>query len=170
MLSGILIAGVLVAVTVAVHVAGVTVLLKALRRWSPIPPTHFWPITGQLVAIISFLLLLHVAEILVWGSFYLWWECLPDAEAAFYFSGVTYTTIGYGDLVLATPWRLLAPIEGLTGILMCGLSASLFFAVVSHIHFAVVSHIHQARHTPTSGAAELTDGGRNMERRGRKDE
>jgi multisubunit Na+/H+ antiporter MnhB subunit len=162
MLSGILIAGVLVAVTVAVHAAGVTVLLRALRRRIAIPPTHFWPITGLLVAMIWFLLLLHVAEILLWGSFYLWWECLPDAEAAFYFSGVTYTSIGYGDLVLATPWRLLAPIEGLTGILMCGLSTGLFFALVSHIH--------QARHTPTSGAAELTDGGRNMERRGRKDE
>ena len=60
----------------------------------------------------------------------------PDAEAAVYFSGVTYTTIGYGDLVLAKPWRLLAPIEGLTGILMCGLSAGIFFAVVSHIYQA----------------------------------
>ena len=145
MLSGILIPGVLVAVTVAVHAAGVAVLLKALRRWSAIPPRHFWPITGLLVAVIWFLLLLHLAEILVWGSFYLWWECLPDAEAAFYFSGVTYTSIGYGDVVLAKPWRLLAPIEGLTGILMCGVSTGLFFAVVSRIY--------QARHAPTSGAA-----------------
>jgi len=58
-----------------------------------------------------------------------------------------YTSIGYGDLVLAMPWRLLAPVEGLTSILMCGLSTGLFFAVVSHIH--------QARHAPTSAAAEL---------------
>lgn len=56
---------------------------------------------------------------------------MPDAESAFYFSGVTYTTVGYGDLVLPKPWRLLAPLEALTGILMCGLSTGLFFAVVS---------------------------------------
>jgi len=31
------------------------------------------------------------------------------AQAAFYFSGVTYTTLGYSDLVLAKPWRLLGP-------------------------------------------------------------
>jgi len=31
------------------------------------------------------------------------------------------------------PWRMLAPVEGLTGILMSGLSAGLFFAVVSRI-------------------------------------
>ena len=53
---------------------------------------------------------------------YLWRGCMPNAEAAFYFSGVTYTTLGYGDVVLAEPWRLLAPVEGLMGVLMCGLS------------------------------------------------
>ncbi|WP_436197450.1 ion channel [Paraburkholderia hospita] len=34
------------------------------------------------------------------------------------FRGVTYTTVGYGDLVLAKPWRVLTPIKGLTGALM----------------------------------------------------
>jgi hypothetical protein len=45
-------------------------------------------------------------------------------------------TIRYGDLVLAKPWRILGPVEGLTGILMCGLSAGLFFAIVSRIYQA----------------------------------
>ena len=50
--------------------------------------------------------------------------------AWFYFSAVTYTTVGYGDLVLPQEWRLVGAVEGLTGILMCGLSTGLFFAVV----------------------------------------
>ena len=79
------------------------------------------------------LLLIHAIEITVWALFYLWWKCLPDAESAFYFSRVTYATIGYGDLVLPTPWRMLAAVEGLTGILMCGLSAGLFVALASRI-------------------------------------
>ena len=140
--SIILIAVVLVAVTVAVHAAGITVLLKALRRWHAILPTRFWLITRLLVVMTWWLVLLHLAEILVWGLFYLWWGCLPDAEAAVYFSGVTYTTMGYGDLVLAKPWRVLAPIEGLTGILMGGLSTGVFVAVANHIY--------QAGHAPTS--------------------
>jgi len=41
------------------------------------------------------------------GLFYLWRGCVTDAETAFYFSGVTYTTLGYDDVVLAKPWRLL---------------------------------------------------------------
>ena len=137
MLSIILIAGVLVAVTVAVHAAGITVLLNALRRWHAIPPTDFWLITRLLVVVTWWLVLLHLAEISVWGLFYLWWGCLPDAEAAVYFSGVTYTSIGYGDLVLAKPWRVLAPIEGLTGVLMGGLSTGALFAVVTQIYRAV---------------------------------
>ena len=66
--------------------------------------------------------------------FFWWQKCLPDAESAFYFSGVTYTTLGYGDVVLPPEWRLLAPLEALAGILMCGLSAGLFFATVTAIY------------------------------------
>ena len=137
MLSIILIVGILVAVTVAVHAAGSAVLLKALRRWHAILPTRFWLITRLLVVVTWWLVLLQLAEILLWGLFYLWWGCLPDAEAAVYFSGVTYTTLGYGDLVLAKPWRVLAPIEGLTGVLMCGLSTGVFVAFVYRIYEAV---------------------------------
>ena len=130
----ILIAGVLVAVTVFVHVAGLTVLLMALRRWRATTLTRFWPISRLLIVMAWWLILCHLVEISIWGFFYLWSECLPDAEAALYFSGVTYTSIGYDDLVLAKPWRVLAPIEGLTGVLMCGLSASIFFAFVYNLY------------------------------------
>jgi ion channel len=83
---------------------------------------------------ILWLILLHLAEISIWSFFYLWRGCLPDAETAFYFSGVTYTTLGFGDVVLAKPWRLLAPVEGLIGVLMCGLSTGYFFVIVSRIY------------------------------------
>jgi hypothetical protein len=132
-ISIILIAWVLVAVTVAVHAAGLAALLSRWARWHALPPTRFWPITGLLIRVTWWLILIHLVEISVWGLFYLWKGCMPDAESAFYFAGVTYTTIGYGDLVLQEPWRMLGPIEGLTGILMCGLSAGTFFAVVSRI-------------------------------------
>ena len=87
--------------------------------------------TRRLIRVAWWLLLLHLAEISVWALFYWWQQCLPDAESSFYFSGVTYTTLGYGDLVLPQEWRLLGPVEGLTGILMCGLSTGFFFAVLS---------------------------------------
>ena len=88
----------------------------------------------MLLRMIWWLVLLHLVEISIWGFFYWWRGCLPNAEAAFYFSGFTYTTLGYGDIVLAKPWRLLGPIESLMGVLMCGLSTGYFFVVVSRVH------------------------------------
>jgi len=133
MLEKILIACFLVAVTVAVHTAGFALVLRSFIKSHAAPPTQPWPITWLLIRVTWLLILMHAAEITVWALFYLWAGCLPDAESAFYFSGVTYTTVGYGDLTLLNPWRILGPIEALTGILMCGLSAGLFFALVSRI-------------------------------------
>jgi hypothetical protein len=133
MVTTILIAFALVAVTVAMHASGLAVLLMSLRKRPNWRLVHDWHLVGLLILMAFWLILLHLAEISTWGLFYLWSGCLPDPEAALYFSGVTYTTIGYGDLVLAKPWRILGPIEGLTGVLMGGLSASFFFAIVQQI-------------------------------------
>jgi hypothetical protein len=127
------IACLLVAATVAVHALGLARLLTLLIKARALPPVRLWPITWLLIRITWALLLIHAAEITVWGLFYFCASCLPTFSSAVYFSGVTYATIGYGDLLLPQSWRMLAPIEGLTGILMCGLSAGLFFAVVNRL-------------------------------------
>ena len=144
MISIILSACVLSFLTVAVHATGIAVLVRGLTRHHP-PTTSAWLITRMLLRMIWWLVLLHLAEISIWGLFYLWRGCLPNAESAFYFSGSTYTTLGYGDVVLAKPWRMLGPIESLMGVLMCGLSTGYFFVVVSRIH--------QSRHEKPTAAS-----------------
>ena len=129
MIAKLLTAWCLLALTVAIHSAGLSAMLPGVR--SALPNRRFWTVSWRLLGVAWRLVLLHLAEILVWGLFYWWQNCLPDAESSFYFSAVTYTTVGYGDLVLPKAWRLLGPLEGLTGILMCGLSTGLFFAAVS---------------------------------------
>ncbi len=133
MLSRTIIGCLLVAATVSVHAIGLSLLLSALVKNHPLPPTRFWSIVWLLVRVAWFLIFIHLLEISVWAFFYLWSGCLPNAEAAFYFSGVTYATVGYGDLVLPLQWRLVAPVEGLTGILMCGLSTGIFFVIVNRV-------------------------------------
>jgi Ion channel. len=128
MISKLLIAWCLLALTVTIHAAGLSAMLP--RMTLALPDVRFWPVTWRLVRVAWRLVLLHLAEIVVWALFYWWQKCLPDLESSFYFSGVTYTTLGYGDLVLPREWRLLGPVEGLAGILMCGLSTGFFFAVV----------------------------------------
>ena len=53
-----------------------------------------------------------------------------STAAAFYFSACSYSTVGYGEVVLPQAWRSLGPIESVTGVLMCGLSTALLFAIV----------------------------------------
>ena len=127
MLLKILLACLLVVVTVAIHAAGFSALLRAIMRSHALDRTGFRPVTGMVIALTCWLILVHLAEIAVWGLFYCWQGCLPEAESALYFSGVTYTTVGYGDLVLPKPWRMFAPVEALTGILMCGLSTGILY-------------------------------------------
>jgi hypothetical protein len=131
MIAKLLMASCLVAITVIIHAAGLGMVLSHVFHSTTRPDTRFWPITWLLVRIAWFLIVIHLLEIAVWALFFRWQNCLPNMESSFYFSGVTYATIGYGDLVLPKEWRLFGPLEGLTGILMCGLSTAFFFVIVS---------------------------------------
>ncbi len=133
MLARMLIAAGLVAATVIIHAVGLVSLLIPLLHPKIRQDSPFWPVTWLVIQTAWGLILLHMAEIALWAVFYWLQKCLPDIESAFYFAGVTYTTVGYGDLVLLKQWRLFGPVEGLTGILMCGLSTGFFFAMVTRV-------------------------------------
>ncbi len=75
---------------------------------------------------------LHGLVILLWASCYRG-LCLPSWESAFYFSASSYATVGYGDVVLPSKWRLLGPLESMVGMLMSGVSIGLLFAAVTHL-------------------------------------
>jgi hypothetical protein len=124
-------ASLLMALCVTIHAIGMTGALRWMRH-SPAPDDpRFWPQTWLLIRIAGWLIFLHLIEISLWALVYAWGRAMPDLNAALYFSAVTYTTTGYGDLVLPEGWRLVGGIEALTGILMCGLSTGFFFAVVN---------------------------------------
>jgi len=130
-ITKILFALALVATTVAIHAAGISMALKHTLRFTERLATRFWPVTWLLIRIAWLLILFHLCEIAVWALFFWWQKCLPDVESSFYFSGVTYATLGYGDLLLPKEWRLFGPLEALIGALMCGLSVAYFFGVLA---------------------------------------
>jgi hypothetical protein len=133
MLSRLAIALVLMALCVVIHAAGVSEALRHLRQYPP-RSQDFWAITRLFVLVAAWIVLLHLAEIAVWAHFYLWRDAMPSLATALYFSAVTYTTTGYGDLVLPEGWRIVGGVEALTGILMCGWSTGVFFAVANRVY------------------------------------
>jgi ion channel len=132
MLTRMLLAAGLLAACVTIHAAGVSSALRWLTS-RPSPPPRFWPWTVRFILVAGWMVVLHLAEITVWAFFYVWKDAWGDLASALYFSAVTYTTTGYGDLVLPPPWRLVGGVEALTGILMCGWSTGFFFAIVSRM-------------------------------------
>jgi voltage-gated potassium channel Kch len=130
MVSKLLAAWGLMALCVAVHAIGVTWAVRWIQqRAARIDQFRQWTLTFIHVA--AWVIVLHLLAISAWGLFYHLTSAVPDLQSALYFSAVTYTTTGYGDVVLPREWQLVGAVEALTGILMCGLSTGFFFAVVS---------------------------------------
>jgi voltage-gated potassium channel len=126
-------AAVLVALSLWIQSAGMATLinwgLAYLGHKQRLSLVHS---TVLMVRVTSLMIGLHIVQILVWAAFYRW-MCFPGWGSAFYFSIASYSTVGDGRLVLPTTWRSLSPVEAVTGVLMCGLSASLLFAVVTRL-------------------------------------
>lgn len=120
------------AVCVVIHAGGLTAVLR--RRGVRSTPAHAWGWTWLFIRVAGWIILLHLVEITAWALLYYWREAVPDLQACFYFSAVTYTTTGYGDIVLPEEWRLVGGIEALTGILMCGWSTGFFLAIVTRMY------------------------------------
>jgi len=123
----------LVALTVALHGAVLVLSMRKLRLDERIAHRSFLRDTWLLSRLAVRTVLAHLLEIGLWAAFFHWQEVMPDAATSFYFSAVTYATIGYGDVVPPPEWRLLASVEGITGILMCAWSGGFFFAVASEL-------------------------------------
>jgi len=132
----------LVASTVVIHAIGTTHWVGyLLRRWST--REGHWRPHAALPVVTStaiVLLMLHAIEVILWALAY---QVLVPAgqldtfEEAAYFSLVTFTTLGYGDITLGPDWRLLSGIEALNGILLVGWSTAVMFAVVERYWMAV---------------------------------
>ena len=133
MLTEIAIALVVVFVCLLLHVAGILLMAEWLLRHQKYfersgTRTHF---SILMLVLISGIMLLHVVESSLWAAFYYTGALFPDFETSLYFSLVTYTAIGYGDVVLPQKWWLLGAIEGVSGVLLCGLSTAFIFAVMN---------------------------------------
>jgi hypothetical protein len=134
MLSQLLYGALLVALTVAIHGAVLGSAINRLHLDAGIMRRSFLADSWLLSRLAIWAVLAHLFEIVLWALFYLWQGVMPGPEISFYFSAVTYATIGYGDVIPPESWRLLASMEGLVGILMCAWSGGFFFATASQLY------------------------------------
>ncbi|MEM8995181.1 MAG: potassium channel family protein [Acidobacteriota bacterium] len=131
---------VLVSVTVFIHAIGTVWWVRELSRrgraagGKSLSPLAVSPL-AVLIQTAHVLVMLHAAEVLAWAV--AWRALVPSMlttfEEAVYFSFATFTTLGYGDVVISGRWRLLTGFESLNGVLLLGWSSALYFVMIQRL-------------------------------------
>jgi hypothetical protein len=135
MLLIIAIAAFLMVATTGIHAGGMILAVSVIRSHGEhlrqrLPRTNtYW--VGGIVLLMFFVTLL---EVLVWAATYMVLNAIQGFETALYFSMVSFTTLGYGDIVLQERWRLLASFEAANGIMMFGWTTAIVIAAVRHVY------------------------------------
>jgi hypothetical protein len=86
--------------------------------------------------VISVAFAAHLAEIGLWAVLLVLCGEFQELGTAYYHSAVNYATLGYGDVLMTSAWRLLGPLEATNGALMFGVSAAMVFAVLQRLVLA----------------------------------
>ena len=134
MIAQLLVGSALVVATVAFHVIGLTLLSLALRRLAAHPLGRGPHALSRFLAVAALgVLAIHTAEAWGWGFVYLALGEFATMADALYFSVVTATTLGYGDLVLGERWRLLGTFEAMGGLILFAVSAAYLLDVFRRV-------------------------------------
>jgi hypothetical protein len=135
MIGNLALATLMVGLTVIIHFVGLLGLMWVLRARGHRFRAHESAV-GQgavIVFVVLGLVAIHTIEIWLYGVVYLSLGALPDFESALYFSTTSFTTIGYGDVVLERSWRLFGAVEGANGLLLFGWSTAFLIAVTARM-------------------------------------
>jgi hypothetical protein len=95
---------------------------------------HLVSSTLKLAVFVLWMFLATIIEVWIWATLYLVLGALATLEKAVYFSTVTFTTLGFGDITLDEEWRLLSSFEAANGLLMFGWTTALVFAAVQWVY------------------------------------
>jgi len=137
MLFTILTALVVVALCVVCHMGLFRWMVDVLPRLKKL---KYWRITTLVMGA----LLVHLFEIVLFAAA-LWslvrLEDFGSLQASttldftefFYYSAVTYTTLGFGDIIPLGHLRLFTAVESLAGLILIAWTASIIFLAMQHI-------------------------------------
>ena len=135
MLTEIAIAAAIVSVCLMIHLTGILLMAEWLFQWRDAiersPSRKLFALL--IVTLCGGILLLHLIQTGLWAVYYYTQSLFSDFETSLYFSMVSFTTLGYGDVLLPKRWRLLGVVEGFSGVLLCGISTAFIFAVINAV-------------------------------------
>ena len=86
-----------------------------------------------LMIVMIVMILGNFLQIVIWGAIFIWLGEFHELYEAVYFSAVNFTSLGYGDVVMSTRWKLLGPLEAANGILMLAMTGAALMAILQQL-------------------------------------
>jgi hypothetical protein len=121
----------MVAATVGVHSLFMVTAISYSR--SHAERLASWRTLAMIGVILWFFLAICI-ECWLWALLFLWLGTIPDLESAVYFATVTFTTLGYGDVVLDGDWRLLSAFAASNGVIVFGWTTAMVYMVAQRLY------------------------------------
>ena len=125
----------LVLATVIVQIAGLAVLIWILRRRARglAGLTYVLQQLGVILAVVMGLFVMHAVQIWLYALVYVGIGAFETFETALYFSTSSFTTVGYGEIFMAPPWRIVSAIQSANGFLLLGWSTIFLISVLARL-------------------------------------
>jgi len=111
---------------------GMVIYYYARVARNPLGARPYVEAYGTLVRIMVLLLFAGMLQMAIWACLYRMLGQFEDYETALYFSGVTFTSLGYGDLTLPKRLRILSAMEAADGLMMFGVISAVFMHALQH--------------------------------------
>jgi hypothetical protein len=134
MILNLLIGTVVISLTVLVHTFGLIAVTHAVGYLVTRFRMHGrHSRTVAMISVVMGLFAVMTIEIWLWAGLYRLLDIFADFETALYFSTITFSTVGYGDVIPEHAWRVLAALEGVNGFLLIGWSTAYLIAAGTRI-------------------------------------
>jgi len=89
--------------------------------------------SGPIAFALAVIIAIHTIQVWIWAIVWVLGDVLPDWNSALYFSLVTFTTLGYGDIVLGDGLRIFGAFASVTGLLSFGLSTAFLVGLMTRM-------------------------------------
>ncbi|MGD9343885.1 MAG: ion channel [Desulfuromonadales bacterium] len=135
-LTKISIVSIMLIVTTAIHACGMLLAMKFSRHRDETGKAYgVCKRILRLSFIVICMFIVSLIEVTAWAAAYLAVDAIEALEKAIYFSMVTYTTLGYGDVLLDENWRVLASYQAANGIIMFGWTTAIVMYAIRQVYF-----------------------------------
>jgi len=129
------VATLMVAITTLTHFFGLLLLTRLMSSAHTRLRSHesAWRQASMILLVVFGIFALHTLQVWCYAVLYRLLGEFATFEQALYFSTVSFSTVGFGDLTLGVNWRVLGAIEAVNGLVLIAWSTAFLMSVTTRL-------------------------------------